>query len=538
MFSTIARWLKCPWIGTLLLALPGFLLLAAATRFASFNPRHAMNLFFVVGNGLPFYLMIGVGLLLLANAVRLLLQRRNPKQLHRPSAGPFLLSLLLSCGFLSFCAYVAWDRQLFDTLRGDVTDESRLAALRAAKLEETGHAAVTTDWPQWRGPRRDGTSGETGLNVDWTKSAPPVAWRAPIKGGYSSIAAVGDKLYTMDRDGMAERVLCFHATDGKLLWSYDYPVDYTKIDRAYQDGPRATPTVSDNRIYTVGATGLMVCLDATVVDGKAKLLWQHDLMQEFNAQPPRWGVACSPLVDGDLVIAQPGGGKGSIAAFNRVSGDLVWTCRTEPSGYSSPVMATLGGVRQIVAATSNALVGVRPSDGMELWSFRWVTDFEANIATPIVAGDYVFYSSGYNRGCVLLEIQGGPEHQSAGAVYVKNNKLMRNHHCTCILKDGFLYGCDTGSDVLKCIDLRTAEEKWASREIKKKCVSILADGHLFTLTEEGVLACVEASPEAFKIKGKLELFGDGAERVWALPALKDGMLYARSGTELVCVKLN
>jgi outer membrane protein assembly factor BamB len=248
-----------------------------------------------------------------------------------------------------------------------------------------------------------------------------------------------------------------------------------------------------------------------------------------------WGVACSPLIEENLVIVQPGGTKGSVAAFDRRDGKLVWNALEEPSGYSSPVAVTCAGVRQVICFTADGLVGLRPTDGGVLWEYPWKTQYSANIATPIVAGDYVFLSSGYNTGCALLQLSPEGEGVRCDAVWIKRNKLMRNHQSTCVLRDGFLYGFDSrGAERvdLRCVDLRTGDERWVTRDVGKG-VPLLADGHLVLLYEDGTLRLAEATPEAYRERGSFAALS--GREVWALPALARGRLYVRSHKEVVCL---
>src|SRR5262245_25458198 len=307
----------------------------------------------------------------------------------------------------------------------------------------------------------------------------------------------------------------------------------------YNAGPRATPTVHDGRVYTVGATGVFLCLETAPAGGKAKLLWRHDLMKEFNARTPRWGVACSPLIVGDLVIVQPGGTKGSIAAFNRRTGEREWTALEDPSGYSSPVFATAAGVRQVICFTARRMVGLRPADGSLLWEYDWATQYDANIATPIVAGDYVFLSSDYQSGCALLELSPDGDGVKAKPVYVRRDKVMRNQFSTCVRHGDYLYGFDVvghGGEVghLKCINLRTFKEEWEAKDLQKGCL-LYADGHLLVLTERGDLALVEATPKEYRRKTRATVLG--RRETWALPALAGGRLYLRDNEKLLCLDL-
>ncbi len=454
------------------------------------------------------------------------------------SVRPALVRLMFALLLVAATAILGWIYMpaLLRLFASDHTaDAAVLRALQEAKLQSHGGAANA--WSQWRGPRRDGVSDETGLLTSWPEGGPRILWRRPIGGGYSSCAIVNGRLYTMDRIGSDERVLCFDAESGKELWVYRYPANYGNIE--YGAGPRATPTVHEGRVYTVGAAGLFACLEAEPKDGQAKVLWQRHLVEQLNGDKPRWGFACSPLIEGDLVIVQPGGSKGAVAAFHRESGNLAWRALSDDSGYSSPVAATAAGVRQIICFTGEGLAGLRPADGAKLWYFPWPTDFQANIATPIVAGDYVFISSSYQAGCALLRLLPDGDGVKVEPVFVRRNKIMRNHHSTCVLHEGHLYGFDSsGLDLnafLKCLDFRSLEEKWnAGRDLSKGTL-ICADRHLIVLTERGSLALVEATPDEYRKKGELKLF-EGSQ-IWALPALANGRLYLRDDNELVCVDL-
>jgi outer membrane protein assembly factor BamB len=415
-------------------------------------------------------------------------------------------------------------------LQVDEENSAELQKLSSAPLASAREPVPVGEWPQWRGQRRDGISDETGLRTDWKTTPPQIVWKRPLGGGYSSIAVSAGRLYTMDKQGKEERVLCLDPTTGNEIWVHHYPVNYAGM--SYPTGPRATPTVSDGCVYTVGAAGTMLCLDARASDGKARVLWQHDLISEFAAHLASWGVACSPLIDGDLVCVQPGGEKGSIAAFDRRTGQAAWHALSEVSGYSSPLAATPVGVHQIICFTGRGVVGLRPADGSRLWYYPWSTANNGNIATPIVAGDYVFISSAYSTGCALLHLNTGRNGTvEAEPVYVKRNKLMRNHHSTCVLHGDYLYGFDDGT--LKCVDLRRGEEKWSDRGVGKGCV-LYADGHLIVLSEDGTLSLVEATPGGFREKGKMEKILQGSD-CWSLPALAGGRLYLRDHTQLICL---
>ena len=455
----------------------------------------------------------------------------------RGRASFYLVFALLALGFSGGVAWKYWP--LLSQLWQEDMDDPEAQARLGTKTLGGERGGPTDDWPQWRGPRRDGLSAETGLLTDWPRGGPRRVWRVQVGGGYSSPSIAGGRVYVTDKEGNEERVRCLEASSGKELWSHAYEVKYAGMDPGYAKGPRATPTIHDGRVYTLGATGIFLCLEAAPKDGKARLLWRHNLLNEYEAKLPKWGVASSPLVVDDLVIVQPGGKKGSVVAFDRVSGEQKWAALDDLSGYSSPVFTSAAGVRQVVCFTAQRMVGLRVEDGDLLWQFKWLTPNEANIATPIIADDYVFLSSDYGTGCALLELKAkGDGGVSARPVFVRRNKLMRNQFSTCVLHDNHLYGFDVsgygGSGKLTCLDVRTFKEKWSERGSEKGCL-LFADGHLLVLSEEGVLSLVEATPDGYRKKASVEVLD--SSQCWALPALAGGRLYLRDNKNLVCLEL-
>ncbi len=418
---------------------------------------------------------------------------------------------------------------LFDR---ELSNPALIKELESAELSNTV-AQASLGWPQWRGPNRDGRAPAGPFRADWDKNPLKEVWSTPCGGGYSSCSVIDGYLYTLEYDAAQkeERLICINATDGTILWKSPNPADYAEITGGYASGPRSTPTVFDGRVYTVGGTGIFSCIEAKPDEGKpATRYWQHDLAQEFRATIPRWGVACSPVVEGDLVIVQPGGKDGSVAAFDRITGERRWTCSSNPSGYSSPVVATVAGERMVLAMTGKALLGIRVSNGTELFSHAWVTQFDGNIATPIVVDDWVFISSGYGKGCALLHIEKEGESFEAKTVYFRPGKLMRNHHSSCVHLDGYLYGFD--NETFRCIDLRKGEEVWDARGIKKGSV-ILVGRNLVGMTETGTLFLAEATPEEFKLIDKKDNVLRGFQ-CWSAPVVVNGRLFLRDDSHIVC----
>jgi len=440
---------------------------------------------------------------------------------------------VLSLGTAGVIGAARWHliREIF---KKDVDDPDVLRG--ASRTEEGRKPAEPGEWPQWRGYHRDGLSPENGPLLAWSPKGPKEVWHKPLGGGYASVSVSGGRLYTMDRQGGQERVVCLDPKTGDVLGEYHYDADYNGLQFQYARGPRATPTVHDGRVYTVGATGVFLCLEAAPANGKLKLLWRKNLLEDFDGALKLWGVACSPLVEGDFVIVQPGGKKGSIVAFDRKTGKQIWTALDDPSGYSSPVAATTAGVRQLVCFTARRMVGLRPSDGSLLWQYAWATQNDGNIATPIVAGDLVFLSSDYGSGCALLRLSPDGDGVKAQPAFVRRNKLMRNHHSSCVLVGDYLYGFDVGGQrvFLRCVKLDTFEEKWSTDELEKGCL-LYVSGFLVVLSENGVLSLVKATPEGYNKAESAEVLD--SSQSWALPALAGGRLYLRDHEKVVCLEL-
>jgi outer membrane protein assembly factor BamB len=457
---------------------------------------------------------------------------------HAPRTGGAARSILLVVAALVVIGLLGWvvvrryQPQMLDT---ESVNAAELEALKAAQLAAPPAAAADAGWPQWRGPERDGRAPAGPLRTDWDKNPPTAVWTTPCGGGYSSLTVVGGRVYGFDRRGNRERVFCLDAGKGTPLWETGWEADYSRLQ--YGAGPRAAPTTHDGRLYALGATGKFVCLELPTGTSTAKTLWEHNLTAEFDAAVPNWGFASSPLVEGDLVIVQAGGKQGSVVAFDRRTGEPRWAAGTDPNGYSSPVAVTVAGVRQVVAATGESILGVRPADGKVLWRHEWRTAHNANIATPVVVGDYVFVSSAYSKGCVLLRLAAAGDGVKAEQVYFRKGRVMQNHHSTCVQRDGYLYGYD--NEDLRCVDLRSGEvnEDWNARPVSgernKGCV-ILAGDHLIGLTQTGTLFLADADPAEFRLRGKVEGVLSGSD-CWALPVLVDGRLYLRDHEKVVCL---
>ncbi len=418
------------------------------------------------------------------------------------------------------------------------TDAAAMAELQQADLQSTPDRAPTSDWPQYRGPGRDGIVRGVALNPDWDAQPPEVVWRQPCGGGYSSVSVAEGKVYVFDYADNKERITCYDAATGEQRWLYAYPVEYSELSQGYAGGPRASPTINQLRIYTVGATGKFLCLEETG-DVPIQLVWQKDLLAEFDAELPTWGVACSPLIDGDRVIVQPGGSEGTVVAYNRFTGEVQWRTMSEETGYSSPQKAACAGVPQIIVFTARHLAGLDPLSGQTLWSTDWRTQYNANIAMPVVVGDYIFISSGYGTGCALVQVSGSTGDLSVRTVFEKR-RLLRNKITSSVVHDGHIYGFDESRGELKCISLTgdgsEPKEMWASTRLRGQNNLLLVGDHLLVWTDTGKLGLVAADPSEFRLLGEKQIL-DGGGECWACPAFADDRVYVRNAKEVACVKL-
>lgn len=435
---------------------------------------------------------------------------------------------------LGVCGLVLYRNGTLERLLArDSENPEEVAQLREAPPAPPAVVAASVGWPQFLGPTRDGRAPDGPFRTDWDKTAPARLWTVPVGGGFSSFAVVGGKLYTQDRQGDSERVVCLDAATGAPLWEHAYPADYGEM--GYAVGPRATPTVEGNRVYTVGATGLFLCLEAPSAPGlPPRVVWQHDLPREFDGRAPQWGYACSPLLDGDRVIVQAGGRKGSVVAFDKAGGEVRWTAGTNPAGYSSPTVTTAHGVRVIYALTGDALLCLR-DDGTVMGTYSWPTQFTGNIATPVVLDDYVFVSAAYGAGCALLRVKPAGDRVTLEPVYAKRNKPLRTHHSTAVAVGRHLYGFDTEGGRLVCFSVTdgTEVEGWDAAGVRKGSL-IAAGRHLVILSQTGELILAEATPEEYRPLASIPL-GFAGQQNWAHPALADGRLYVRGPDQVVCL---
>jgi outer membrane protein assembly factor BamB len=378
---------------------------------------------------------------------------------------------------------------------------------------------TAADWPQWRGPDRNGISSEK-VTAVWPAEGPKVLWQASVGTGFSSLSVSQGRVYTMGNTTNQDTIWCFDANTGKPLWHHSYAAQLSP--QWYEGGPSSTPTVDRDRVFTISKWGDVFCLDAAT----GAVLWQRELRQE-GIKPNRWGFAGSPLVRGNSVILNAGSAG---IALDHETGRVVWSNGTNAAGYASPTSFDSGGTASVLIFAAKHLVALDPQSGRELWRQLWETSWDTNNTDPLTYGDHIFISS-FSRGCGLLSLQSG----KPSLIYT--NGLMHSHLSPGILVGEYLYafsGEAKQETDFRCFHMLTGEVKW-SRKDPAFVSLIMADGKLIVLSDKGELLLAEASPSAFTPLARAKVLSGVC---WTPPALADGRLYVRNAKgEVRCLAL-
>jgi outer membrane protein assembly factor BamB len=411
-------------------------------------------------------------------------------------------------------------------------------------------AQTDTDWPRWRGAAMDAHSQSTGLLQDWNKKEPELLWQSEGFGeGVASISIAAGKIFTLGNFSDGQAVVAANQSDGKIIWKQPLTESPPRHQR---EGSRSTPTYDLGKLYVVSSDGQIVCLDAE----NGKIIWQKSFKEEFKGRMMSgWGYSESPLVDGDLVLCTPGGSGAGIVALNKETGDVIWrseipdfgkqnahgTELKEGAGYSSIVISQGAGVKQYVQLLGQGLVGIRAKDGKFLWGVSAAANPTANISTPIVEGDYVFYSTAYGAGAELVKLAADGEQVKAEQVYFLKPNVLQNHHGGMVLVGGHIYcGHKQNEGMPICIELATGEVKWGGDfrgEGKGSAAVLYADGNFIFRYQDGTVALIEANPDKYVLKGKFKPAYQEKES-WAHPVVVGKKLYLREQDHLMCYDLS
>lgn len=399
------------------------------------------------------------------------------------------------------------------------------AATAPAGAPETASAHASRNyWTNFRGPNRDGRYDEMQVVKQWPAGGLTPIWKQPIGIGYASFVIADGRAYTIEQRRGQEVVTAYDVADGREVWKQGWNAQYSD---STGDGPRATPTWDDGRIYALGATGELRCLDAKT----GAIAWGRNILTENQAPNLSWAMAASPLIVDDKVIVLPGGANGkSVVAYNKLTGAPVWKSQNDPQAYVSPMLVTLAGRRQIVVVSASRVMGLAPEDGSLLWSYVWDTDMGINVSQPIIVDKNRFFiSSGYGKGAALVEVTGGGKNFEARKLWENIN--MKNKFNSSVLHEGYVYGLDEG--ILTCLDVNTGERKWKGGRYGYGQV-ILASGHLIISSDSGELALVKATPQQYTEVARFSAL-DG--KTWNYPAIAGGRLLMRNATQMAAFNI-
>jgi outer membrane protein assembly factor BamB len=388
-------------------------------------------------------------------------------------------------------------------------------------------------WTDFRGPFRDGHYQQRTIRTKWPAGGLKPIWKQPAGGGYASFVIARGRAFTIEQRGPQEVVAAYDVATGRELWTNGWNALFR--ESLGGDGPRATPTWADGVVYALGATGELRALE----ESTGRVAWRKNILEENGASNLDWGMAASPLVVDDTLVVLPGGPDGrSVVAYNRRTGARVWSSLSDKQAYSSPMLVTLDGVRQLLVFSAKRLVGLTPDRGELLWEYPWRTAFDINAGQPIVLDDNrVFLSSGYGAGAAVIELVEAPPHEPAPYVAqfavreIWRNNRMKNQFTSSVLHDGFIYGLD--ESILACVDAATGQLRWKGGRYGYGQV-MLASGHLIVLTEDGELALVRATPERHEEIVRFPVL-DG--KTWNHPAMADGVLLLRNLAEMAAFDL-
>ena len=391
-------------------------------------------------------------------------------------------------------------------------------------------SARAEDWPVFLGPRQNGTSAETGLLLDWPQKGPPEVWRKRLGRSYSPPVVAKGMLIAFHRLGDQEVVEAAGARTGESLWKFRYPTRY--VDRyEYNGGPRSSPTIDGDCVYTYGAEGVLTCLELNT----GRKVWQRALNKDLNVPQNFFGVGVPPIIEKDIILLNAGGPDGAgVVGVNKKTGETAWKAGDHGASYSTPVVYAIGGRRMAIFLTKEGLLIVAPETGKVLHEFglRSGLHESVNAASPVVVDDVIFLSAAYGVGAIALRVT--PE----GLKDVwRDKKNMENHWATSICHDGCLYGTHGRHEreaVMRCLDWSTGGVRWTSPADLGRTTFIMAQGHFIAMGERGDLALIEVNRERYVEKARVRVL---APPCWAPPVLADGLLYVRNETVLLCLDL-
>ncbi len=424
----------------------------------------------------------------------------------------------------------------------------RIVALMLFTCHMVGTPMVADDWPQWRGPHRDGVWRETGIVSAFRSDELPIKWRAAIHPGYCGPTVAEGRVFVTDRVAepvQTERILCFDASSGEPLWSVAYEAVY---EIGYTAGPRASVTVDSGRAFALGAMGHLHCIDAA----SGRILWKKDLAQAFQIRMPIWGIAAAPLVHDSLVIVHIGGAEACVVALHTSDGRTAWSALDDRAGYSAPVVVQQAGRDVVVCWTGDSVAGLDPNSGTVLWRYPFPpTQMPIGIATPVVQGRRLFVTSFYDGSLMLrLDSRKTAIHKvwHKRGRDEKHTEAIHSIISTPLLVDDHIYGVDSYGE-LRCLDARTGERIWEDRRATPRSrwstIHFVRNGdRVWMFNERGELIIARLSPQGYEEISRAALIEPTRDQLrqrggvcWAHPAFANRHVFARNDKELVCASL-
>jgi outer membrane protein assembly factor BamB len=427
---------------------------------------------------------------------------------------------------------VYYGYQIFKVIQGKEPLSGKQDVIPTKKVSIPPLTKGTADWPNWRGENFEGKSATRGIKNDWSgglekqwqvnylcQDKSTASWASPV--------VQGNRLVIPGRDEKNDLVFCIHAESGELIWTGSYEAE---ASTSHGPGSRATPFINEDRVYTFGRSGDLVCWQ--LEDGK--LLWRKNVKNE-GGDEPTWGLSTTPLVFDNKVIVQ-GGGDALVIAYDKVTGDLLWKSMEGSAGYAAAITMKMENEVKLLIYHGKGLACLDPSDGKVQWNVPWPTEYGVNATTPIVYNDVIFHTSGYKMGCQALKVN------SKGYSLLWKNNVMEAQHSDPILVDGFIYGYSgesyRNSGQFKCIELATGKEMWSTKNIGQGTTTFV-DGYLICQDIKGNLFLVAPDPSGFRKVGEIKhAIEDVKNPAWVVPVVANGKLYLRYLQQLVCYKLD
>ena len=419
--------------------------------------------------------------------------------------------------------------------QGSTAPSDNPAAANSASVATTAAPAAPAEsvqpsesWTDFRGPNRDGRYTTGAIRTTWPRDGLPQLWKQPAGGGYASFVVAGGRAFTIEQRRDREVVAAYDIGTGRELWTNGWAANFQESMGG--DGPRATPTYHEGRVYALGAEGELRVLDAS----NGTVVWRKNILTDNDASNLAWGMSASPLIVDDNVIVVPGGSGGkSIVAYNKLTGALVWRNLDDEQSYTSPMLVTIAGVRQILVVSATRAMGVTTDGGRLLWQHPWVTFNGINVAQPILfqhnGNDRIFLSASYGTGAALIEVTRSGDRFEVKRIW--ENQRMKNKFTSSVLHNGFIYGLD--ESILACLDANTGEQKWKGGRYGYGQI-MLAGDHIIVLTEDGNLVLIRATPERHE---EIASFGAIEGKTWNHPVIVSGRLLVRNLREMAAFDL-